>query len=387
MGQMDKAIKRTPEGVVVVDFAQLTEELPGDLHSAIEEAFGEHDHCLGVVIVQNVPHLVEHRQALLNFAPRLAHLPPSVKRELEQEESKYHFGWSHGKEIMNGKPDLAKGSFYANPIQDQPVTDPSLVQAYPEYYAGNLWPKEADLLGFKDAFQNLGQLVIQVGALLAVHCDKYLATKVPEYNPAYLQRLIKNSDTMKARMLYYFCPAEQGKEEEEPDHPSNSGDNSDDIDSWCGWHMDHSCLTGVTAAQYTSIQPLFDASVTARDGPPKLPTVPCPDSGAGLYIRTRSGQVVQVRIPSDCLAFQIGSALGIVSNNFLRATPHCVRGPQPRCPSVSQGVPSPTTGALDPRYISRNTFVVFMQPSVLDELRSGYTFAEFTKKVLDQHYH
>ncbi|KAJ1963469.1 hypothetical protein IWQ62_003201 [Dispira parvispora] len=385
MGQSDRAIKKTPEGVVVVDFAQLTEELPGDLHVAIEEAFGEDDHCLGVLVVQNVPHLVEHRQALLNLAPQLAHLPPSVKQKLEQEESKYNFGWSHGKEIMNGKPDLAKGSFYANPIQDQPTTDPTLVQAYPEYYAGNLWPKEEDLPGFKDAFQNLGQLVIQVGALLAVHCDKYLATKVPRYRPDYLQGLIKNSDTTKARMLHYFCPAEQDNEDK-PDHSSERGENSDNIDSWCGWHLDHSCLTGVTAAQYTSIQPLFDASVTARDGPLKLPTVPCPDSHAGLYIRTRSGQVVQVRIPPDCLAFQTGSALEIVSDNHLRATPHCVRGPQPRRPSISQWVPSPTTGALDPRYISRNTFVVFMQPSVLDELRPGYTFAEFTKKVLGQHY-
>ncbi len=35
----------------------------------------------------------------------------------------YSFGWSHGKEKLEGKPDTAKGSFYFNPIHDRPVSN------------------------------------------------------------------------------------------------------------------------------------------------------------------------------------------------------------------------------------------------------------------------
>ena len=34
----------------------------------------------------------------------------------------YNVGWSHGKEKLGDKPDFAKGSFYANPLFDEPGT-------------------------------------------------------------------------------------------------------------------------------------------------------------------------------------------------------------------------------------------------------------------------
>ena len=40
----------------------------------------------------------------------------------------------------------------------------------------------------------------------------------------------------------------------------------------------------------------------AKDGT----EIPCPDPNAGLYIKSRSGDLVRVVIPSDHLAFQIG---------------------------------------------------------------------------------
>jgi hypothetical protein len=36
-----------------------------------------------------------------------------------------------------------------------------------------------------------------------------------------------------------------------------------------------------------------------------------PDPDAGLYIRARSGKMVKVNIPKDCLAFQTGEGLQI----------------------------------------------------------------------------
>ncbi|MCD7461766.1 hypothetical protein HAX54_047065 [Datura stramonium] len=49
------------------------------------------------------------------------------------------------------------------------------------------------------------------------------------------------------------------------------------MSSWCGWHTDHGSLTGLTCGMFT------------RDAAEIL----CPDSAAGLYIKTRNGQIVK----------------------------------------------------------------------------------------------
>lgn len=66
-------------------------------------------------------------------------------------------------------------------------------------------------------------------------------------------------------------------------------------DSWCGEHTDHGALTGLTAAMY-------------QRGPDE---VPCPDSQAGLYIRTCRRQLFRVSIPPDHLAFQMGETFQV----------------------------------------------------------------------------
>lgn len=59
--------------------------------------------------------------------------------------------------------------------------------------------------------------------------------------------------------------------------------------------------------------------------------MPCfpesPDPLAGLYIRSRQLETVKVSIPADCLAFQTGSALELMTMGALKAVPHFVRGP------------------------------------------------------------
>ena len=98
--------------------------------------------------------------------------------------------------------------------------------------------------------------------------------------------------------------------------------------SWCGWHNDHGSLTGLTVAMFND-----------KDGK----EVPCPDSKAGLYIRSRSGALTRVVLPSDVMAFQIGETAQIHSGGVLQATPHSVQA-------------SPAKG------VSRSTFAVFMEP-------------------------
>lgn len=61
-------------------------------------------------------------------------LPAEALQRCEDPLSRYNFGWSHGKEsLASGSPDVNKGSFYANPLQNSVTDDPALIAAYPSY--------------------------------------------------------------------------------------------------------------------------------------------------------------------------------------------------------------------------------------------------------------
>ena len=79
----------------------------------------------------------------------------------------------------------------------------------------------------------------------------------------------------------------------------------------------------------------------------------CSDSVTGLWVQTRGGTQVRVRLPRGALAFQAGECLQILSGGLLQATPHMVRGAPDGCG------------------LSRNTFALFMQPSADYELHAG----------------
>jgi isopenicillin N synthase-like dioxygenase len=81
------------------------------------------------------------------------------------------------------------------------------------------------------------------------------------------------------------------------------------VSSWCGWHTDHGSLTGLTCALFTK----------------NSMEIPCPDSAAGLYIRTRDDKVVKVTFEENELAYQVGETTEILSRGRLCATPHCVK--------------------------------------------------------------
>lgn len=103
--------------------------------------------------------------------------------------------------------------------------------------------------------------------------------------------MLSTSQTLKARLLHYFPPSS--------DLPAAAADDDDEaIDSWCGFHRDHSVLTGLVSAMYLA-HPV-------GGGAPQIVQAPNPSSG--LYIRTRGGDLRKVAIPVDCLAFQTGKA-------------------------------------------------------------------------------
>lgn len=282
-----------------------------DLSDSIAKAYGFDG--LGILVVTGVPNFEKLRSDLLPLAHKFANLPDEVKQKTEHKESFYSFGWSHGKEILEGKPDYSKGSYYNNPVYNRPIDDEELIKKYPSFCHPNIWPTE-DLPELEGAFLAAGKTVVATGELVAKQCDRYVAKHESKYPSNRLSQIIHSSRTAKARLLHYFPSGPSGEE-----------------DKWCGWHNDHGSLTGLFPAMYLN---------------PEGQQVPSPDSQAGLYIRCRAGNVVKVAMPPNGLAFQIGETAQIHSGGLLQATPHCVRGPKS---SAGEG-------------ISRQTFAVFMEP-------------------------
>jgi hypothetical protein len=109
--------------------------------------------------------------------------------------------------------------------------------------------------------------MLEVGLMLAHHCDRYVMQQgVGPYDGESLEQTIASSRCHKGRLLYYY-PRQFSKQEE-----------GGSVSSWCGWHTDHGSLTGLTCALFTK----------------NSMEIPCPDSAAGLYIRTRDDKVVKV---------------------------------------------------------------------------------------------
>jgi hypothetical protein len=154
-----------------------------DLMVKIGQAFGDEDECLGILAVTDVPQLETMRHMLLPMARDLAMLSEKELDAITDEASGYQVGWSHGKEKVEGdKLDLAKGSFYANPLTDnllnsRPDTDPKVARDNPAFFAPNVWPT-LSIPEFEKAFKDLGLLVCDVGRLLARLCDAYVKSKV-----------------------------------------------------------------------------------------------------------------------------------------------------------------------------------------------------------------
>ncbi|KAJ4499111.1 Clavaminate synthase-like protein [Lentinula lateritia] len=347
-----KSINFTPEGAVCISYPDLISS-PLELQASIEKAFGSDPSSLGIIVVTGLPPVyAELRERLLKLAYNFSELDNTTREKYTDASSRYSFGWSHGKEIMNGKPDFLKGSFYANPVIDAPSVFEQYRTSYPEYYGNNIWPdtEEPGVEGFEQAFKNLGQFVFKIGCELAAACQPFALKQFSNSNIS-LPTLISTSETTKARLLHYFPPSNDASVSHTEDEP---------VDSWCGFHLDHSLLTGLCSAMYLEkTDPATEPNV-----------VPSPSPSSGLYIRTRGGDLTKVSIPVDSLAFQTGEALEVATGGKLRATPHCVR----------------VGGSPGVGKVSRETFALFMQPNVDQQLSPDITFGQFSKRVFEKHY-
>ncbi|OAP57275.1 hypothetical protein AYL99_08013 [Fonsecaea erecta] len=340
----------------------------------LEEAFGESS--LGILVVKDLPTRYPLlRQKLLSYASYLAQLPKEDLDALTDAASHYEIGWSHGKEALkDGQYDTMKGSYYVdcqsfyleNPVVPVPGTPATRGSGT------NLWPSESVMPGFRATFEELCTLLIDIGVLVARAVDRYAAKHIPQYRPGYLEHVVKTSHTPKARLLHYFPPNQMHSPPSSPSADS-SGPSDSEEDSWCATHLDDGCLTALTSALYMDEScPL--PPLRAQDNSfsfASLPTLPTsPDPKAGLYIRSRGDQVVKVDIPADCIAFQTGEALQMITDGKFKAVPHFVRGP---------------SGAR--KAVARNTLALFMQPDV-DEVidkDKGTTYGQFVEMIVKRH--
>ena len=329
--------------------------------STLTEAFGPSS--LGILLVKDLDSRFHTlRREVLSSASQLAALPAAELERLTLPEAKYLVGWSCGKETLrSGRFDTLKGSFYVNcsfyrdaELQSArasvplPAAEPGLLpsETFAEYTTDNVWPeREMDGVAFRTRMQDLCRGIIDTAALVARACDRFGRGNIHGYQDGYLERVVRSSLTTKARLLHYFPGA---NDDDDDDH-------DDDDDDWCATHVDHGCLTGLTSAMFV------DAA--GRE-------IANPDPQAGLYIRSRTGHVVQVNIPPDCLAFQTGEALQVLTQGQFRAVPHFVKG-------VGKGV----RGG-----VARNTLAVFTQPNLHEMVDGQSTFGEFARGVVQRTY-
>lgn len=87
----------------------------------------------GILLVNDLPpSYFDLRKQLLDAGNALPYLSQDELASLELPSIHHAVGWSHGREQFNGAPDLSKGSFYANPLYDDPsLGQPHLVKQYP----------------------------------------------------------------------------------------------------------------------------------------------------------------------------------------------------------------------------------------------------------------
>ena len=121
---------------------------------------------------------------------------------------------------------------------------------------------------------------------MARNLDRYLKSRISDYQDGTLQNVLRNSRKMTGRLLHYF--------------PVDEEVDTSDM-KWCGWHNDHGTLTGLCSAMY------LDEDYNEVD-PATLE-----DETSGLFAMNRNHEEVRIRIPRDSLAFQIGESAQIHS--------------------------------------------------------------------------
>jgi hypothetical protein len=263
--------------VVIVDWDDLIRSFTCDdalnlgptnrIQSAIEEAYGLQE-GIGILAVRGVPGFVQAKDAFLPMAHTLAkELPESYREEhLTDPASLYNAGWSFGKEKLghDKPPDTAKGSFYYNPVTDVPGTEEDRIK-YPYSYPCNKWPNEHLLPRFRANANTIGLILRDVSLEVAKKLDVFVASRLhlrqqSDSRMVSLFHNLKNTDKVKARLLYYF-PLVSDPSDSNADSMGLSKAMPSDIED--SWVRSSICIMRYLCA---FVSYLFGASATRLDG-------------------------------------------------------------------------------------------------------------------------
>lgn len=120
-----------PRPISINDLNSEETQVIKNVADAIGEAFGPGGP--GLLLVNGLRESFKlERDQLLTSGRALGELPIEKLELLEFPEVDYVIGWSCGRELFRGVVDTRKGSFYANPVYEDPsLGDSSLLAQYP----------------------------------------------------------------------------------------------------------------------------------------------------------------------------------------------------------------------------------------------------------------
>ncbi|CAH9081154.1 unnamed protein product [Cuscuta europaea] len=207
---------------------------------------------------------------------------------------------------------------------------------------------EVDQIGFKNLgniFNELGFCMMEVGLRIAQVCDKLIGGNE-------LQMSLLESGTAKGRLIHYHSTIDNEliKNAVGTNISVKKGAKPMACDEWQQWHYDYGIFTILTA-------PMFIFSSSNHKGlfpitkEIKNPCIPCDQESSSpsghTYLEIfhpSKDQTFMVKAPPESLIVQVGEAADILSKGKLQATLHRVCRPK------------------EPKNLSRETFVVFLQP-------------------------
>eukprot|EP00747_Dinoflagellata_sp_TGD_P081863 gnl/TRDRNA2_/TRDRNA2_161473_c0_seq2.p1 gnl/TRDRNA2_/TRDRNA2_161473_c0~~gnl/TRDRNA2_/TRDRNA2_161473_c0_seq2.p1 ORF type:complete len:369 (+),score=62.56 gnl/TRDRNA2_/TRDRNA2_161473_c0_seq2:37-1143(+) len=265
------------------------------------------------------------REDLLPLALQLERLPAQVKESITERGTLNVNNFSSG-------IDGARSGLYFHPATDTPGdTLPLGINPEPTFYTPNLWPDEA-LPDLKVQARASAPFLVGVGRELAFAIDRRCCAAFDGYKPGALARLVREpvDCNHKCRLICYHEYAGEDQ------RAKAKG-------LWAPPHKDTCLLTALVPGIFL-----------APDGK-RLEKCPDPEVSAP----PGSG---------ECLFFQVGEALQIVSGGLYHATEHCVRGP-PR--------------ALGGYF--RASLAVFLQPHAHEDLEApeGVSFRDIAGRTND----
>lgn len=250
-------------------------------------------------------------------------------------------------------------------------------------------------------FKELGNCMMDLGIQVARVCDKFIGGHE-------LEQSLLESCCAKGRLIHYHSFQDnlilQASNTKQPQNKTFKKTISNHSDLWQQWHYDYGVFTVLTAPMF-----IFNESSQSCDGQE------CPSPSGHTYLQIfdpNKNSVVMVKAPVGSFIVQVGESGDILSKGKLHATLHSVCRPK------------------NLENMSRETFVVFLQPSwnkklsvydfsvehlslndgysricnednqfqnpsldvgklvppLCDRLKDGMTFAEFSKETTKQYY-